>query len=152
MLKHILYCYLLLTSATSLALDTAPLTQPQLLRLGNALAYTAGASQWQQLWQRVRETGHLRIEPEQRHFTLPQTRLPELARQTLETADQVLPVNRTQALYRRDFSPTTIGQVKGQPLNAFCLVVDWRSLPEAMRENPHAYLGQASLLEAYPCE
>ncbi|MNN87924.1 hypothetical protein D3C81_2055440 [compost metagenome] len=66
-------------------------------------------------------------------------------------ADHVQPLHQTQALYRRSFSDTVIGQRGGQPLHALCLVVDWRTLPESMLASPQAYLRSASLLSSYPC-
>ncbi|MNN99320.1 hypothetical protein D3C81_2189260 [compost metagenome] len=60
-------------------------------------------------------------------------------------------LHQTQALYRRSFSGTVIGQRNGQPLHALCLLVDWRTLPQGMLDAPQAYLRSASLLSSYPC-
>ena len=86
------------------------------------------------------------------HFTAPQAQLPELARQTLAQADRVQAQQQTQALYRRRFADQVIGQRDGQPLHALCLLVDWRTLPQGMRDSPQAYLRSASLLSSYPCD
>lgn len=56
------------------------------------------------------------------------------------------------ALYRRSFADQIIGRRGGQPLHALCLLVDWRTLPQGMRDTPQAYLRSASLLSSYPCE
>ncbi|MFD3208240.1 hypothetical protein, partial [Pseudomonas sp. LS_2] len=120
---------LALACTSSLALDSTQLSQTQLLRLASELASVAGPSQWQQLWQRVRKAGYFSPHPTQPHFTLPQAMLPGLARQTLEQADHAEALGATQALYRRDLSPTVLGQHQGRALSALCLVVDWRALP-----------------------
>ena len=151
MYKPLLFASLILTPLTLHALDTREVTAAQLLELGRDLERHAGASQWQQLWQRVRQAGFLRTSSAPVHFTAPMSQLPELARQTLAQADQVQALRQTQALYRRSFSGTVIGQRDGQPLHALCLLVDWRTLPQGMLDAPQAYLRSASLLSSYPC-
>lgn len=151
MYKPLLFASLILTPLTLHALDTREVTAAQLLELGRDLERHAGASQWQQLWQRVRQAGFLQANSAPVHFTAPMSQLPELARQTLAQADQVQALHQTQALYRRSFSGTVIGHRDGQPLHALCLLVDWRTLPQSMLDAPQAYLRSASLLSSYPC-
>ena len=57
MYKPLLFASLLLTPFSLHALDTRQASTEQLLELGRELAAHAGASQWQQLWQRVRQAG-----------------------------------------------------------------------------------------------
>ncbi|WP_426807948.1 hypothetical protein ABOC32_16260 [Pseudomonas sp. WOUb67] len=151
MYKPLLFASLILTPLTLHALDTRDVTAAQLLELGRDLERHAGASQWQQLWQRVRQAGYLQAHGTPVHFSAPMAQLPELARQTLAEADHVQALYQTQALYRRSFSDTVIGHRDGQPLHALCLVVDWRALPQGMLDAPQAYLRSASLLSSYPC-
>ena len=151
MYKPLLFASMILTPLSLHALDTREVKAAQLLELGRDLERHAGASQWQQLWQRVRQAGYLQAQGAPLHFSAPMALLPELARLTLAQADHVQPLHQTQALYRRSFSDTVIGQRGGQPLHALCLVVDWRTLPESMLASPQAYLRSASLLSSYPC-
>lgn len=88
MYKPLLFASLLLTPFSLHALDTRQTSAEQLLELGRELAAQAGASQWQQLWQRVRQAGYLQAKGASVHFTAPQAQLPELARQTLAQADR----------------------------------------------------------------
>lgn len=134
------------------ALDTQQVPAEHLLELGRELATHAGTSQWQQLWQRVRQAGYLGGDNRPLNFTVPTTRLPHLAREALAQADQVQAVRQTQALYRRSFDGQVIGQRDGQPLYTLCLLVDWRTLPASMRTAPQAYLHSASLLSSFPCD
>lgn len=152
MYKPLLFASLFLTPFPLYALDTRQTPAEQLLDLGRELAAHAGASQWQQLWQRVRQAGYLQANGAPIHFSVPTARLPELARQTLAEADQVQALQQTQALYRRSFAGQVIGQRNGQALHALCLLVDWRTLPQGMRDTPQAYLRSASLLNSYPCD
>lgn len=152
MYKPLLFASLLLTPLSLHALDTHQASTGQLLDLGRNLAAQAGSSQWQQLWQRVRQAGYLQANADSLHFTVAPALLPELARQTLGRADQVQALQHTQALYRRHFADQVIGQRNGQPLHALCLLVDWRTLPQGMLHSPEAYLRGASLLSSYPCE
>ncbi len=152
MYKHLLFASLLLTPLSLHALDTQQTPAEHLLELGRELATHAGASQWQQLWQRVRQAGYLQPDAAPVHFSVPTARLPDLARLTLAQADQAQPLRQTQVLYRRHFADQVIGQRNGQPLHALCLLVDWRTLPPGMRATPQAYLGSASLLSSYPCD
>jgi len=151
MYKPLLFASLILTPFSLHALDTREVTTAQLRELGRDLERHAGASQWQQLWQRVRQAGYLQANGAPVYFSAPMAQLPELARQTLAQADQVQALHQTQALYRRSFSGTVIGQRGGQPLHALCLLVDWRTLPQGMLDAPQAYLRSASLLSSYPC-
>ncbi|WEK28753.1 MAG: hypothetical protein P0Y58_17765 [Candidatus Pseudomonas phytovorans] len=151
MYKPLLFASLILTPLSLHALDTREVTAAQLLELGHDLERHAGASQWQQLWQRVRQAGYLQAHGAPVHFTAPMAQLPNLARQTLAQADHVQVLHQTQALYRRSFPGTVIGQRGAQPLHALCLLVDWRTLPQGMLDSPHAYLRSASLLSSYPC-
>ena len=152
MYKPLLFASLFLTPFSLHALDTRQVPAEQLLELGRELAAHAGASQWQQLWQRVRQAGYLQTKGAPLHFSVPPAQLPELARQTLAQADQVQALQQTQALYRRSFAGAVIGRRGGQPLHALCLLVDWRTLPKGMRDTPQAYLRSASLLSSYPCD
>ncbi|GLO45617.1 hypothetical protein [Pseudomonas putida] len=152
MYKTLLFASLFLTPFSLHALDTRQVPAEQLLELGRELAAHAGASQWQQLWQRVRQAGYLQANGVPLHFSAPPAQLPELARQTLARADQVQALHQTQALYRRSFADQIIGRRDGQPLHALCLLVDWRTLPQGMRDTPQAYLRSASLLNSYPCD
>ena len=152
MYKPLLFTSLFLTPFSLHALDTRQTPAEHLLELGRELAAHAGSSQWQQLWQRVRQAGYLQANAAPVHFRVPAARLPDLARQTLAQADQVQAQRQTQALYRRHFAGQVIGQRNDQPLHALCLLVDWRTLPQGMRATPQAYLGSASLLSSYPCE
>ncbi|AYG45234.1 hypothetical protein DV532_13390 [Pseudomonas sp. Leaf58] len=152
MYKPLLFASLFLTPFTLHALDTHQVSTEQLLELGRELASEAGASQWQQLWQRARQAGYLQANGASLHFSIPQAQLPDLARQTLADADQVQAVQQTQALYRRSFAGQVIGQRDGQPLDALCLLVDWRTLPQGMHATPQAYLHGASLVNSYPCD
>ena len=151
MYKPLLFASLILTPLTLHALDTREVTAAQLLELGRDLERDAGASQWQQLWQRVRQAVYLQAPGAPLHFSAPMAQLPDLVRQTLAQADQVQALHQTQALYRRSFSGTVIGQRGGQPLHALCLLVDWRALPQGMLDAPQAYLRSASLVTSYPC-
>ncbi|MNG79131.1 hypothetical protein D3C79_377370 [compost metagenome] len=152
MLKSTVFISLLLSSLSLYALDTRHVPTEQLLALGNALAVQAGSSQWQQLWQRVRQAGYLQARRGQAHFTVEQPQLPALARQTLAEATQVKSVGQTRTLYRRDFPGQVIGKRDETPLTALCLVVDWRTLPPSLLGTPHAYLQSSSLIDAYPCD
>ncbi|RCL20590.1 hypothetical protein C6A77_24315 [Pseudomonas sp. AFG_SD02_1510_Pfu_092] len=152
MYKPLLLASLFLTPLAVHALDTHQTPAEQLRELGRELAAQAGASQWQQLWQRVRQAGYLQAHGSAVHFSVAPTLLPELARQTLAQADEVQALRQTQALYRRSFADQVIGQRDGQPLQALCLLVDWRTLPQRMLHTPQPYLRSASLLSSYPCD
>ncbi|MDM3885901.1 hypothetical protein QSV36_09860 [Pseudomonas sp. BCRC 81390] len=152
MYKPLLFASLFLTPFSLHALDTRQASAEQLLELGRNLADQAGASQWQQLWQRVRQAGYLQANGASVHFSVAPARLPELARQTLAQADRVQALQQTQAVYRRTFAGQVVGQRDGQPLHALCLLVDWRTLPQGMLDTPQSYLRSASLLSSYPCD
>ncbi|MNH26631.1 hypothetical protein D3C79_866950 [compost metagenome] len=152
MLKPTVFASLLLFSLPLYALDTRQASSEQLLTLGNALAVQAGSSQWQQLWQNVRQAGHLQAQPGHAYFTVDQPQLPELARQALAQATEVEPLSLTRARYRREFPGQVIGKRDGTSLTALCLVVDWRTLPSTLLNTPQAYLPSASLIDGYPCE
>ncbi|MFJ4384804.1 hypothetical protein ACIP02_10690 [Pseudomonas sp. NPDC089408] len=152
MYKPLLFASLILSPFTAHALDTQQTPAEHLLELGGELAAHAGSSQWQQLWQRVRQAGYLQASGAPVSFTVSAARLPDLAKQTLAQADQVDALRQTQALYRRSFAGQVIGQRNGQPLHTLCLLVDWRTLPQGMRTTPQAYLHSASLLSSYPCD
>jgi len=152
MYKSLLFASLFLSPFTAHALDTQQMRAEHLLELGRELAAHAGASQWQQLWQRVRQAGYLQADGAPVNFTVPMARLPDLARQTLAQADQVQALRQSQALYRRSFAGQVIGQRNGRPLHNLCLLVDWRTLPQGMRTTPQAYLHSASLVSSFPCD
>ncbi|MNE86610.1 hypothetical protein D3C80_1837280 [compost metagenome] len=115
------------------------------------MANAAGASQWQQLWHRSRLAGHFDSQPTTAYFTLPQTLLPNAASLTLSDPSETSAINRTQVLYRREFRSQSIGNQAERTLNALCVLVDWRTLPEHALARPAPYLGQVSLLLARPC-
>ncbi|WP_060507424.1 hypothetical protein [Pseudomonas sp. NBRC 111124] len=152
MRRFALFIILLTPSLTTHALDTRQTPPEQLLELGGQLAAHAGSSQWQQLWQRTRAAGHLKAKPGHPYFTIPQPQLPDLARQTLAHADHVEALDITLARYRRTFPDRVIGMLDDQPLNSICLVIDWRTLPEAHAKKSVAYLKGTSLLNSYPCQ
>jgi len=152
MLKRALLFLLCLPLGPVHALDTRQIPSEQLLNLGSDLATHAGASQWQQLWQRTRAAGHLHHNPRHAHFTVAQPRLPKLAYETLAQADQVEARGKTLALYRRRFPGQVIGMSDERSLSALCLLVDWRTLPQNMANSARAYLGSASLMISYPCD
>jgi len=151
MFKQALFTLLLLPALPTHALDTEQATPEQLLQLGNQLAASAGPSQWQQLWQRTRTAGYLQAQAQRPHFTLEQLRLPALAEQALAQADQVEALGNSVARYRRQFPGQVIGMLDQHTLDALCLEVDWRTLPQGMVDHPQAYLGSARLLSSYPC-
>jgi hypothetical protein len=147
-----LFIMLLTPALATHALDTRQTPPEQLLQLGSQLAGQAGSSQWQQLWQRTRDAGHFKAASSHAYFTITHPLLPELARQTLARADQVETVNSTLARYRRTFPDRVIGMLDEQPLYSLCLIIDWRSLPQAQASKAHANLSGASLLNSYPCK
>jgi hypothetical protein len=152
MYKPLFFASLFLTPLPLHALDTRQAPVEQLLELGSQLAAHAGPSQWQQMWQRVRQVGYLQPNVAPVHFSVAPAQLPDLARQTLARADQVHAIQQTQALYRRNFAGQVIGMRGGQPLHSVCLLVDWRTLPQNMSNTPQAYLRSASLVSSYPCD
>lgn len=151
MLKPALFILLLLPTLPVHALDPRHTAPERLLKLGEQLAASAGASQWQQMWQRTRAAGHFQAQATLAHFVIEQAQLPKLAQLTLARADQVQALSDSVARYRRHFPDQPIGFRGEQVLYALCLEVDWRTLPVAMAERPHAYLPSARLLGSYPC-
>ncbi|OBZ25025.1 hypothetical protein BS643_15070 [Pseudomonas protegens] len=139
----------LLASAAQ-ALETTNLPPATLKAYAATLSTAAGNSQWQQLWKRSRDQGAFSQQGEQPRFTITQDKLPDMARSTLINASSVTPQNTTQALYRYEFS-NPIGQAKGISLKAMCLLVDWRSLPSGTQPEDTSHMGNASLLQTYPC-
>lgn len=140
----------LTTALTTHAFDTTQHSEAILQQLGNVLADTASASQWQQLWQRTRAAGHF-ANGDGAHFTLSQQQIPSLVKSTLDTADSVAPEPATLAVYRKDFHPQVVGQQGQAALSAICLRVDWRNLPPSLPANPQAHMSQVSLLRTWPC-
>ncbi len=138
----------LLATLDSHALNTENQSESSLRALGATLATSAGSSQWQQLWQRTRDAGHL-TPGDTPHFTLSHPQIAEHVRATLSHADSVTPEGTTQALYRRDFQPQVLGMDKGAALSAICLWVDWRTL--AQNQSSGTHMGQVSLLLSKPC-
>lgn len=135
-------------SLDSHALNTEQQSESSLRTLGATLAQVAGSSQWQQLWQRTREAGHLSPDSTV-YFTLSHRQIAQRVRDTLEQADTAIPEHATHVRYRRDFQPQVVGIDNGMPRSAVCLWVDLRTLPEN-RPNA-AHMGQASLLLSKPC-
>ena len=151
-MRTLLLSLLLLGPLDAHALATESQPRAVLLELAAQLAQGAGSSQWQQLWQRTRQAGHLHASPQTLHFDVPQVQIPQLVASTLAGADEALALKQTQVRYRRDFHPRIIGKAGAQELTALCIWVDWRSLPDQGISRPAAYLGQVSLLLARPCE
>ncbi|PYY90412.1 hypothetical protein DNK59_03450 [Pseudomonas sp. TKO26] len=148
-LRSLIIALSLLASAAH-ALETTGLPPATLKAYAATLSSVAGSSQWQQLWKRSRDQGAFNAQGEQPRFTVSQDKLPDMARSTLSNATSVTAQNTTQALYRYEFS-TAIGQARGKSLNAICLLVDWRSLPSGTRPEDTSHMGNASLLQTYPC-
>ncbi|MEG0861681.1 MAG: hypothetical protein RSD81_04400 [Pseudomonas sp.] len=142
----------LLIGLEAQALPTAALSPEQHQALGKQLLQHAGASQWQQLWQRSRQAGHLDKHANIPYFNLDSARLVEAVKLTLSQPEQTRALKRTQVLYRRDFLPLAVGKQADNSLSAVCLWVDWRTLPEHALNRPAAYLGQISLLLVRPCQ
>ncbi|WP_259679236.1 hypothetical protein [Pseudomonas vranovensis] len=151
-MRTLLLSLALLGPLNAHALPTESQPQEVLLELAAQLAHSAGSSQWQQLWQRSRQAGHLHSSPHTEHFNVPQVQIPALVASTLASADQARALKQTQVRYRRDFQPRVIGKAGTQALTALCVWVDWRSFPEQGVSHPTPYLGQVSLLLARPCE
>ncbi|MGG5291774.1 hypothetical protein [Pseudomonas shirazensis] len=140
-----------MAAASALAVERPALSDDRLRLLGSQLAQSAGSSQWQQLWQRVRSAGYLNPQPAQLHFLVEQRELPGLALETLANAEQVHLLDDSQALYRKDFAPSVMGRMNDHRMTALCLLVDYRAVPATMIDAPQAYLAGASLLSSYPC-
>ena len=138
----------LFVTLDSHALNTENQSESTLRTLGATLASSAGNSQWQQLWQRTRDAGHL-TPGDAPHFTLSHPQIAEHVRATLSHPDTVTPQGATQAQYRRDFKPQALGLDNGTTLSAVCLWVDWRTL--AQNQSSGAHMGQVSLLLSKPC-
>ncbi|OLS62750.1 hypothetical protein [Pseudomonas putida] len=138
------------TSLGAQALETENRPQAELIALATTLAQHAGSSQWQLLWQRSREAGHL-TPGKAAHFTLPAQRIDELTRATLASPHSATAEKRTRVQYRRDFQPLVLGNLDGSPLSALCLTVDWRTLPERTGGDAGPWMGQVSLLLSQPC-
>lgn len=150
--RRLLGCLVLLLALDAQALPTADLSPDQQQVLGKLLAQRAGTSQWQQLWQRSRQAGHLDEQSTNAYFTLASAQLPEAVALTLSEPNETDAVNQTQVMYRRDFQPQTVGKHADQTLSALCVWVDWRTLPQNAVTRPEPYLGQVSLLLARPCQ
>ncbi|TDF86370.1 hypothetical protein [Pseudomonas sp. H9] len=149
--RRVLSSITLLIGLEAYALPTTDLSPEQRHALGKQLAEQAGASQWQQLWQRSRQAGHLQEHPTTAYFSLPSAELIKAAALTLSQPADTQALKQTQVLYRRDFSPHIVGKQAQENLSALCIWVDWRTLPENALSRPSAYLGQISLLLARPC-
>lgn len=132
------------------ALNTENLPETELLALATHLAQNAGSSQWQQLWQRTRNAGHL-APGKAPYFTVSQRQIAELSLATLHAPDSARAEKGTRVRYRRDFQPQVVGSDNGTPLSALCLSVDWRSVPDNLGASPVPWMGQASLLLSQPC-
>ncbi len=142
----------LLIGLEAQALPTEALSSEQHQALGKQLAQHAGSSQWQQLWQRTRQAGHLAKHANTPYFSLDSTQLVESVKLTLSQPEQTTALKQTQVLYRRDFLPQTVGKQAQSSLSAVCIWVDWRTLPEHALNRPGPYLGQISLLLTRPCQ
>lgn len=151
-LRRLLTSITLLASLEAHALSTAELSSQQHLVLGKKLFEQATASQWQQLWQRSRQAGHLHEHATTPYFNLPPDALIRAASLTLSAAQQTFALKHTQVLYRRDFSPQIVGRQAQQDFSAICIWVDWRTLPQHAVKRPGPYLGQISLLLIRPCQ
>ncbi len=142
----------LLVCIEAQALQTVDLDPSHLKQLGTGLANSAGNSQWQQLWQRSRQAGHLGSPETQEAFTVTMRDIPPLVRATLTSADSAQGLKKTQALYRRDFAPQVVGARGDTPLTAVCLWVDWRSFPDNALPRQTALMAQVNLLITHPCD
>lgn len=142
----------LLIGLEAQALPTAALSPEQHQALGKQLLQHAGTSQWQQLWQRSRQAGHLDKHAHIPYFSLDSAQLIEAVKLTLSQPEHTSALKHTQVLYRRDFLPLVVGMQADRSLSAVCIWVDWRTLPEHALNRPAAYLGQISLLLARPCQ
>lgn len=142
----------LLLGLEAQALQTAPLSTEQHQILGKQLLEHAGSSQWQQLWQRSRQAGHLDTQTNIPYFSLDSAQLIKAVELTLSQPEQTFALKDTQVLYRRDFLPQAVGKQADNSFSAVCIWVDWRTLPEHALSQPTAYLGQISLLLARPCQ
>ncbi|GGU76681.1 hypothetical protein GCM10009504_37240 [Pseudomonas laurentiana] len=142
----------LLVCIEAQALQTVDLDPSHLKQLGTGLANSAGNSQWQQLWQRSRQAGHLGSPETQEAFTVTMREIPPLVRATLTSADSAQGLKKTQALYRRDFAPQVVGARGDTPLTAICLWVDWRSFPDNALPRQTALMAQVNLLITHPCD
>ncbi len=151
MRRFVLFLSLFTPTLPAFALDTRQVAPERLLTLGSQLSSHAGNSQWQQLWQRTRAAGHFAAGPGRAYFTIDQAALPELARQALGQAEHVQALDTTQVRYKRAIPGSPVGMLDGQPLHSLCVVIDWRSLPEAADGTAHASLRGASLMATYPC-
>ncbi|UVJ42329.1 hypothetical protein NVV94_16985 [Pseudomonas sp. LS1212] len=151
MLIRSLLGLLALLSCAAHALQTPAASDATLLKLAATLEKTAGNSQWQQLWSRSRQAGHLEANPTQPYFTAPMREIPALVSKTLNQAQSVEALKQTQALYRHDFSPRVVGQQGSLALTAVCLWVDWRTLPENPSVNEQSSMQQVGLLLTRPC-
>ena len=150
-LRRILSGITLLIGLEAQALPTPALSPEQRQALGKQLVENAGASQWQQLWQRSRQAGHLHEQADSPYFSLAPAELIKAVALTVSQPHQADAVKQTQVLYRRDFSPQTVGQQAHTRFSAICVWVDWRTLPEHAVNRPGPYLGQVSLLLTRPC-
>ena len=151
LLRRLFTAIILLVGLEAHALPSAELSPEQHLILGKQLVEHAGASQWQQLWQRSRQVGHFNEHATIPYFSLPSAELVKAAALTVSQPGQTQAVKQTQVLYRRDFSPQIIGKQAQENLSAICVWVDWRTLPKHAVNRPGPYLGQISLLLARPC-
>lgn len=151
-LRQLTTAITLLVSLQAHALSTPELSPEQHQTLGKQLVEQAGASQWQQLWHRSRQAGHLHEQSTAPYFSLPSDELIKAAALTVSDPDQTQALKQTQVLYRRDFSPQIVGKQAQHDLHAICIWVDWRTLPKHAAHRPGPYLGQISLLLARPCQ
>ncbi|MFQ6574314.1 hypothetical protein [Pseudomonas sp. UM16] len=151
-IRCLLSCLTLLVGLEAQALPTAELSAAQQSALGKQLSEQAGASQWQQLWQRSRDAGHLDEQAHSAYFSLAPAQLIEAVKLTLSQPQQTSALKQTQVLYRRDFLPQTVGKQADNLFSGICVWVDWRTLPAHAVNRPGPYLGQISLLLARPCQ
>lgn len=149
-LRFLLGSLALSTCLTAQALTTEDLPESTLHVLGAALAQNAGSSQWQQLWQRTRNGGHL-APGSTAWFSLPHPQIVERVKATLADADSVTAEHGTRARYRRDFQPEVVGRHNGTALSAVCLWVDWRGTPQQTSLPTPGQMGLVSLLVSHPC-
>ncbi|MCV4265279.1 hypothetical protein ALQ47_03526 [Pseudomonas cichorii] len=138
-----------LFSSTAHALGTEEVSQQTLQAYGATLDASAGNSQWQQLWKRTRDQGMFSYQSPT-HFTIPNNLIPDMVRRTLSGSQSVKPMNTTQAMYRFDFD-RPVGVERNQPVNAICLIVDWRTLPADTAIDDVSRMSSVSLLMAHPC-
>lgn len=139
-----------LLAGAAQALETTSTPPATLKAYAATLEQAAAGNQWQQMWKRSRDNGAFALQGEHPRFTISQDKLPDMSHTTLGSATSVWAKNTTQALYRYEFT-APIGSIANLPVNALCLLVDWRTLPAGTRPDDAGAMASVSLLLALPC-